>query len=126
MSTAAASAAAIAAGGMDGAQPRCSDIAQVAPVPSSTPATPPIRASSRDSTRNWAATWRRAAPRARRRPISPRRSRTEITMTLPTPKPPTKERDGAEYKEQRGGGVGDGAWGGEGVGGLAHAHCFGV
>ena len=36
-----------------------------------------------------AATWRRVAPRARRTPISARRSSTEMTITLAMPTPPT-------------------------------------
>src|SRR5262249_32690303 len=40
------------------------------------------------SVRNWVPTWLLVAPRARRGPISPRRSSTEMTMTLATPTPP--------------------------------------
>jgi hypothetical protein len=53
------------------------------------PAAPPSADSSSDSTRNCSPTCPRVAPSARRRPISPRRSSTEITMMLPMPIPPT-------------------------------------
>ncbi len=59
-------------------------------APSTTPgqaAEPAARSS--DSARNWTPTWPRVAPRARRRPISERRSSTEITITLAIPTPPT-------------------------------------
>ena len=54
------------------------------------PATPPRIDRSSASARNCSATWRRVAPSARRRPISERRSRTEMTMTLAMPTPPTR------------------------------------
>ena len=50
---------------------------------------PPSSASTAASTRNCAAMWMRRAPSARRTPISPRRSSTEITITLVMPTPPT-------------------------------------
>src|SRR6266542_5796143 len=81
--------AARAAGGTTGVQPRFDAYATVMPAPSAAPASPPVADSSSDSPRNCATTWRRAAPSARRRPISDRRSRTEITMTLAMPTPPT-------------------------------------
>jgi len=59
-------------------------------VPSRMPVVPPAVASTSDSMRNCAATCRRAAPSARRSPISPRRSSTEMTITLPIPMPPTR------------------------------------
>ena len=53
------------------------------------PAIPPNAASSADSVKNLARMLRRVAPRARRRPISPRRSSTEITMMFAIPIAPT-------------------------------------
>ena len=58
-------------------------------APSSSPAIPPSAASSADSVRNWERMLRRVAPSARRRPISPRRSSTEITMMFAIPIAPT-------------------------------------
>ena len=49
-----------------------------------------VQPQSTASARNCSATWRRVAPRARRRPISERRSRTEMTMTLAIPTLPTR------------------------------------
>src|SRR5207245_3762144 len=43
------------------------------------------------SDRNWIRIWPLVAPRARRRPISERRSSTEITMMLATPTAPTSK-----------------------------------
>ena len=54
------------------------------------PATPPNAESSTDSVRNCSPISDRVAPSARRKPISPRRSRTEITMMLAMPTPPTR------------------------------------
>lgn len=51
--------------------------------------TPPRSPIVVDSTRNWPATWRREAPRARRRPISPMRSMTVTRVTLAIPMAPT-------------------------------------
>src|SRR3954469_5160947 len=48
----------------------------VAAAPASTPTTPPTTASRIDSARNCVLIWPFVAPRARRRPISVRRSRT--------------------------------------------------
>ena len=42
------------------------------------------------SERNWMRMWPLVAPRARRSPISLRRSRTEMTMMLATPTAPTR------------------------------------
>jgi hypothetical protein len=61
----------------------------VAAAPIAAPATPPSAESSSDSTRNWSPTCHLLAPSARRKPISARRSSTEITMMLPMPTPPT-------------------------------------
>lgn len=61
----------------------------VAATPRITPPTPPMAASTSASPKNWPAMWRLVAPRDRRRPISPRRSITEMTMTLAKPTPPT-------------------------------------
>src|SRR6516165_2052773 len=61
----------------------------VAAAPAATPAAPPIAASRMASDRNWMRMWPLVAPRARRRPISERRSRTEMTMMLATPIAPT-------------------------------------
>ena len=55
-----------------------------------TPAIPPSADSRTDSVRNGSPTCRRVAPRARRKPISARRSGTEITMMLAMPTPPTR------------------------------------
>jgi hypothetical protein len=46
-------------------------------------------ASAVASRKNWAATCRARAPSARRRPISARRSSTEITIVFAMPTPPT-------------------------------------
>src|SRR5260221_656132 len=61
----------------------------VASAPAPTPAAPPRRASRMASDRNWTRMCPLVAPRARRRPISDRRSRTEMTMMLATPTAPT-------------------------------------
>src|SRR6266516_4889279 len=61
----------------------------VAAAPASTPTTPPMTASRIDSARNCVRIWAFVAPRARRRPISERRSRTEMIMMLATPTAPT-------------------------------------
>src|SRR3954453_17775386 len=61
----------------------------VATIPASTPTTPPMTASRIDSVRNWVRIWVFVAPRARRRPISERRSSTEMIMMLATPTAPT-------------------------------------
>src|SRR3989337_1725892 len=58
-------------------------------APASTPTTPQMTASRIDSARNCVRIWLLVAPRARRRPISDRRSRTEMTMMLATPTAPT-------------------------------------
>src|SRR5881296_2312520 len=50
---------------------------------------PPMAASRIDSPRNWVRIWLLVAPRARRRPISERRSSTEMIMMLATPTAPT-------------------------------------
>ena len=54
-------------------------------VPSDAPITPPTAPIAVDSTRNCSAMWRRAAPRALRRPISPTRSITVTSVTLAMP-----------------------------------------
>src|SRR6266516_4236925 len=51
----------------------------VAAAPAASPAIPPARESRIPSARNWTRTWPLVAPRARRRPISELRSRTEMT-----------------------------------------------
>src|SRR6266536_1732803 len=61
----------------------------VAAAPASTPTTPPMTASRIDSPRNCVRIWPCVAPSARRRPISERRSRTEMIMMLATPTAPT-------------------------------------
>ena len=61
----------------------------VMPIPMRTPAAPPMSESTNDSTRNWPRICPLVAPSERRRPISARRSRTEMTMVLATPIPPT-------------------------------------
>src|SRR5438132_5429359 len=48
-----------------------------------------MTASRIDSARNCVRIWAFVAPRARRRPISERRSRTEMIMMLATPTAPT-------------------------------------
>src|SRR4051794_10988766 len=58
-------------------------------APSATPMAPPATDSSTASDRNWARIWPLVAPSARRRPISERRSSTEMTMMLATPTPAT-------------------------------------
>src|SRR5687767_15511363 len=58
-------------------------------APASTPTTPPMTASRIDSPRNCVRIWPFVAPRARRRPISERRSSTEMIMMLATPTAPT-------------------------------------
>src|SRR5580765_2592978 len=62
----------------------------VAAAPSPTPTAPPRTARSMASVRNWMRMCPLVAPRARRSPISERRSRTPISMTLPTPMAPTR------------------------------------
>lgn len=62
----------------------------VAAAPSSAPVAPPSADSSSDSVRNWSRIALRVAPSERRRPISWGRSRTEMTMVLATPTPPTR------------------------------------
>ena len=44
--------------------------------------------------------WRRRAPRARRTPISPRRSSTEMTITLVMPTPPTTRATAPSAEQQ--------------------------
>src|SRR6266566_3600654 len=61
----------------------------VAATPAATPAMPPAKASRMASDRNWIRIWPLVAPRARRSPISERRSSTEMTMMLATPTVPT-------------------------------------
>src|ERR1700758_4070830 len=61
----------------------------VASAPVAMPVVPPRRARRMASVRNWTRIWPLVAPRARRRPISERRSRTEMTMMLATPIAPT-------------------------------------
>src|SRR5438552_528128 len=61
----------------------------VAAAPASTPMTPPMTASRIDSPRNCARILPFVAPKARRRPISERRSRTDTIMILATPIAPT-------------------------------------
>src|SRR5262245_17856143 len=61
----------------------------VAAAPASPPTTPPMTASRIDSARNCVRIWPFVAPRARRRPISERRSRTEMIMMLAPPTAPT-------------------------------------
>jgi hypothetical protein len=61
----------------------------VARAPTATPAMPPNRARRIASARNWIRMWPLVAPRARRSPISERRSKTEISMMLATPTAPT-------------------------------------
>ena len=56
--------------------------------------------------RNWVPTWLLVAPSARRRPISPRRSSTEMTMTLATPNPADQQRNRAEAEHQAAKGAG--------------------
>ena len=53
------------------------------------PMIPPSAPIALLSTRNCAAMWRRAAPSARRSPISPTRSSTETSVTLAIPIAPT-------------------------------------
>src|SRR5882757_7208025 len=60
----------------------------VTAAPRRTPPVPPRADRRRDSARNWPRIWPRVAPRERRRPISGRRSSTEITIVLATPTPP--------------------------------------
>ena len=43
----------------------------------------------RASARNWTLMWLRLAPSERRKPISLRRSSTEMIIVLATPMPPT-------------------------------------
>ena len=54
------------------------------------PMTPPIRAKTSASTKNWVRTWRSSAPIARRMPISRVRSVTDTSMIFMMPMPPTK------------------------------------
>ena len=54
------------------------------------PMRPPASPIAVLSSRNCAATWRRPAPSARRRPISPTRSSTETSVTLAIPIAPTR------------------------------------
>src|SRR5207244_1755238 len=58
-------------------------------VPMAAPMTPPMSPRVVLSTRNCPAMCRRAAPRERRRPISPTRSRTDTSVTLAMPIAPT-------------------------------------
>jgi hypothetical protein len=76
-------------------QPWYAAYSAVPPSPSAVPAIPPRPASSTDSVRNWPRICPRLAPSARRRPISARRSSTEITMVLATPMPPTSNATAA-------------------------------
>src|SRR4029079_4525644 len=123
----------------------------VAAIPASTPTTPPRTASRIDSARNWVRIWLFVAPRARRRPISERRSSTEMIMMFATPTAPTisattpsprKRLSNAPAAAARAVSTSEG-WlyftslcasgvgvpGGEHVGGLAYVHlvrCLGV
>src|ERR1700751_2788458 len=64
--------------------------AAVDAAPRATPTVPPRSPSRTASERNWVRMWLLVAPRARRRPISERRSRTEMIMMLATPTAPTR------------------------------------
>ena len=75
--------------GITTAQPFELAYTAVAAAPASTPTTPPMTASRIDSARNCVRIWPFVAPRARRRPISERRSSTEMIMMLATPTAPT-------------------------------------
>ena len=59
-------------------------------IPTATPTAPPMSARRTASERNWVRMWPLVAPSARRKPISERRSRTEIIMMLATPTAPTR------------------------------------
>src|ERR1022692_3113181 len=99
-----------------------------------TPMMPPARDSRIASARNWVRIWPLVAPRARRSPISERRSSTEMTMMLlgaafehrddhdvGHPDRADQQRDGAQSEEQgveRALGVG---LGGERVRGLGRS-----
>src|ERR1700684_143890 len=61
----------------------------VARAPAPTPAAPPITVRRTASARNWLRMSPLVAPRARRNPISERRSITEMIMVLATPTAPT-------------------------------------
>ena len=82
--------AAIPNGGTSMVSPRLVAKPTVMAAPSTTPASPPITASSIDSTRNCIRMCLRVAPRARRTPISVRRSSTDITMMLAMATPATR------------------------------------
>lgn len=56
-------------------------------TPSADPRSPPVMT---DSATNCPAIWRRVAPSARRRPISPTRSSTESVVTFAMPSPPPR------------------------------------
>src|SRR5580704_10706248 len=79
-----------ASGGTTVDQPLVWAYTDVDATPSATPTTPPRRPRRTASERNWARMWPLVAPRARRRPISERRSRTEMIMMLATPTAPTR------------------------------------
>src|SRR5262249_62323288 len=63
---------------------------KVAMAPAATPTARPRRARRIASLRNWERICPLVAPSDRRRPISERRSRTLMSMMLPTPRAPTR------------------------------------
>ena len=71
-------------------------------MPSAMPMTPPIVVSSTASSRNCTPMSRGRAPTALRRPISLVRSRTETSMMLETPTPPTSRRDAGDRGQHAG------------------------
>ena len=69
-------------------------------APAPTPTAPPMRARRTASARNWTRMWPLVAPRARRSPISDRRSRTEMIMMLATPTAPTSSATAPRPKKR--------------------------
>src|SRR5918996_3942098 len=77
----------------------------VAVTPAITPTIPPMAASRIDSPRNCVRIWLSVAPRARRRPISERRSSTEMIMMLATPTAPCYLPESCRLLESCGAGI---------------------
>ena len=71
-----------------------------ASTPRPVPRMPPRVPRTADSVRNWVAICRRAAPRARRSPISPVRSITETSVVFAMPTAPMRSVTAARGKVQ--------------------------
>src|SRR4051812_21755176 len=114
-----------ASAGITMAQPFEPAYTAVAVAPASTPTMPPMAASRIDSPRNCVRIWLLVAPSARRRPISDRRSSTEMIMMLATPTAPTISATIPRPRNRLSNARGRGGAGGEHVGRLADVDLVG-